>query len=64
MTTLEIFLAASSGVLLAYWIREIQSSREHERKLTQCREELAKLIQSIRQTNDIARKSKFVHFYP
>jgi hypothetical protein len=64
MSLFEIMLAGSAIVCAAGWVRAIQETREESRRFTQCRDELAKLIQSIRQTDNIAQKSKFIHFYP
>jgi hypothetical protein len=64
MTRTEIFLAATALSCAFGWLMAIQETREEFRRFTQCRDELYKLTQSIRQTDELARKSKFIHLYP
>ena len=64
MTLTEIFLAATAVSCAFGWTMSIWETREALRRFAQCRDELAKLTQSIRQTDELARKSTFVHFHP
>jgi hypothetical protein len=64
MTLTEIFLAATALSCAFGWLMAIRETREESRRFVQCREELYKLTQSIRQTDELARKSKFIHLYP
>jgi hypothetical protein len=64
MTLTEIFLAATALSCAFGWLMSIWETREALSRFAQCRDELAKLTQSIRQTDELARKSKFIHLYP
>ena len=64
MNPTEIFLSLACVIFAIAWGAAMHAAKENARKLAECLDELANLMKAIRQTDDLARKSKFVHLYP